>query len=67
MKLEIPETGVSVAELARALRGWLGAQRTIEGSLRETADGQIKLVAGLADHDSVSATGSVAQLEDLER
>ena len=67
VKLEIPETGVSVAELSRALRGWLGAQRTIEGSLRQTTDGQIKLVAHLAGNDPVSATGAPAQLEDLER
>ncbi|HEY5410776.1 MAG TPA: hypothetical protein VIJ94_08610, partial [Caulobacteraceae bacterium] len=67
VKLEIPETGVSVAELSRSLRGWLGAQRTIEGSLRQATDGQIKLVARLAGHDPVSATGAPAQLEDLER
>ena len=67
VKLEIPETGVSVAELSRTLHRWLGAQRTIDGSLRQTPDGQIKLVAHLADHDPVSATGSAAQLEDLER
>ena len=61
VKLEIPETGVSVTELSRALRGWLGAQRTIKGSLRQTPDGQIKLVAHLAGHDPVSATGPPAQ------
>ncbi|HEX4096677.1 MAG TPA: hypothetical protein VHX64_08105, partial [Caulobacteraceae bacterium] len=63
----IPETGVSVAELSRALRRWLGAQRTIEGSLRKTPDGQIKLEARLAGHDPVSAIGAPAQIDDLER
>ncbi len=67
VKLEIPETGISVTELSRALRRWLGAQRLIEGSLRQTPDGQIRLTAHLAGHESVSASGLLEQLEEIER
>jgi tetratricopeptide (TPR) repeat protein len=67
VKLEIPETGVSLAELSRALRQWLGAERTIEGSLRQTRDGGIELKAHLAGHDPVAATGAAGQIEGLER
>ncbi|HEY5411558.1 MAG TPA: hypothetical protein VIJ94_12610 [Caulobacteraceae bacterium] len=67
VRLEIPETGISLTELSRALRQWLGAERTIEGSLRQTPDGRIELKANLAGHDPVAATGPPGALEDLER
>ncbi len=38
-KVEIPETGVSVFELQRFLRQWLGHQTTMSGELYHTASG----------------------------
>ncbi len=67
VKLEIPETGMSVGELSRALRHWLGAQRIIDGSLRQLADGRLRLEAHLAGHDPVAAVGPATELETLEQ
>ena len=67
VKLEIPETGMSVGELSRALRRWLGAQRIIEGSLRQQTDGRLRLEAHLAGHDPVAAVGAPTELETLEQ
>jgi tetratricopeptide (TPR) repeat protein len=39
IKVEIPETGVSVGELERLLRRWLGHERSVGGELVRTADG----------------------------
>src|SRR6185503_9367544 len=38
IKIEIPETGVSVAQAWRILRGWLGHEHHLRGSLRLAGD-----------------------------
>lgn len=67
VKLEIPQTGVSVAELWRALRDWVGSERKVSGALRETADGNIELTARLTGHDTIAVTGAPADLERMEQ
>jgi len=67
VKLEIPQTGVSVGELWSAMRGWLGHERAVTGALRETADGQLTLIARLTGRDAVAVTGPPGGLDDLER
>ena len=66
IKLEIPETGVSVGEIGRLLREWLGRQRRIEGDLRQTADGKLLLTARMQGR-AFSASGAPAELEQLEQ
>jgi tetratricopeptide (TPR) repeat protein len=39
IKVEIPETGVSIGELNRYLRQWLGSQTSISGEVVRTAQG----------------------------
>jgi len=41
--VEIPETGISVAEAWRMLRDWLGHERHLAGSFRELGNGRIAL------------------------
>jgi tetratricopeptide (TPR) repeat protein len=67
VKLEIPQTGVSVAEMWRALRDWVGSERKVNGALRETADGKIELTARLTGHDTVAVIGAPGDLERMEQ
>jgi tetratricopeptide (TPR) repeat protein len=66
IKLEIPETGVSVGEIGRFLRDWLGRQRKVEGDLRQTADGKLQLTARLGGR-AFSASGAPAEIDQLEQ
>jgi len=67
VKVEIPETGVSVAEVWRLLRGWLGHERRLSGDLRQTGDGKIALTAHLAGGEAVTAIGPSDALDALEQ
>ena len=67
IKVEIPETGISITEAWRLLRGWLGHERHVTGSLRETGDGKIVLTANLDGADAVAVTGAPADLAALEQ
>ena len=67
IKVEIPETGVSITEAWRLLRNWLGHERHVSGSLRETGDGKITLSAMIDGEDVVSLTGTPSELPDLEK
>ena len=46
IKVEVPQTGVSIGDLMRALRGWLGHETHVGGDLEETADGVSLTVRG---------------------
>lgn len=65
IKLEIPETGISISEAWRLIRGWLGRERHVTGSLRE-ADGRIVLSASLDGLGAATASGTPAELPALE-
>lgn len=67
IKVEVPETGVSIGELMKLLRGWLGAERRVSGGLRQAADGGIVLTAWLDGHEAVKVSGAAGDLDDLER
>ena len=67
VKVEIPETGISISEVWRLLRDWLGHERRVSGSLKEATDGQIVLTAQLAGHDPVTAKGAPGDLDRLEQ
>ncbi|MHB8529454.1 MAG: tetratricopeptide repeat protein [Caulobacteraceae bacterium] len=46
IKLEVPQTGVSIGEIMRYLRGWLGHETHVGGDLVESADGVSLTVRG---------------------
>src|SRR6185437_11401916 len=67
IKVEIPETGVSLGQAWRYLRLWFGHERRLTGSLRDLGDGRIALTATLAGAASFTATGPAADLDKLEQ
>jgi hypothetical protein len=58
IKVEIPETGISIAEAWRILRNWLGHERHLSGSLRKTDDGKLDLTATIDGGIVLNATGT---------
>jgi tetratricopeptide (TPR) repeat protein len=58
LSVEIPDTGVSLAEVWRALRGWLGHERHISGNLRARPDGTLVLTATLDGGAPITVGGS---------
>jgi tetratricopeptide (TPR) repeat protein len=65
LKVEIPETGISINELARFLHRWLGHQTVLSGQLREEVGGQISIVLHVAGADPIVVRGSSADLDRL--
>jgi tetratricopeptide (TPR) repeat protein len=64
IKVEIPDTGVSIGEIYRFLASWLGHQTHITGEVYRTANG-IAVSAHVGNDDSAAFTGSDAELNDL--
>ncbi|HEX3672645.1 MAG TPA: hypothetical protein VHU87_00085 [Rhizomicrobium sp.] len=65
LSVEIPDTGVSLAEVWRALRGWLGHERHMSGNLRARPDGTLVLTATLDGGAPITVGGS--DLDALEQ
>lgn len=66
IKVEIPQTGISLAEAWRYLKLWLGNERHLSGNLRSLANGQVALAVSLDGADSYSFVGKPADLDKLE-
>jgi tetratricopeptide (TPR) repeat protein len=66
IKVEIPQTGISLSEAWRYLRLWLGNERHLSGHLRSLPDGQIALNVSLGGADSFNFTGKPGDLDRLE-
>jgi tetratricopeptide (TPR) repeat protein len=66
-KVEIPETGISLAEVWRYLKLWLGHERHLSGSVRPLADGKIALTASLGGTETFAFTGAPGELDALEQ
>ena len=64
IKLEIPETGVSVGEAYRFLRGWLGHETHVSGEVYRTATG-IAVTARLGSESGATFTGAQSELDAL--
>ncbi|MBV9548123.1 MAG: hypothetical protein JO256_00440 [Alphaproteobacteria bacterium] len=64
LKLEIPETGVSLSELDRFLRQKLGHDQHIGGEMVQTAAG-IALTARVGADGSATVTGAEAEMDNL--
>ena len=67
IKVEIPETGISIGEVWRYLRAWLGHERHLTGSLREAPDGRVALTASLEGTPAFVATGKPTDLPAMEQ
>ncbi len=64
IKVEIPETGVSIGELRQFLKDWLGHDIRISGEVYKTADG-IAVTARTAGDEGATFTGPQSDLEAL--
>jgi tetratricopeptide (TPR) repeat protein len=67
IKVEIPDTGVSITEAWRYLCNWLGHERHLTGSLRNTANGELELSADLGDGRTITETDQPGNLAKLEQ
>ena len=63
-KVEIPQTGVSVEELSRALRDWLGHETHVSGEVWPTATG-IAVTVRADANTGVTVTGAPTDLDKL--
>ncbi len=66
IKLQIPDTGVSIGEFIRSLHTWLGHQTRITGEVYRTPTG-LSVTARSGSDASPSFTGSDADLDSLIR
>jgi tetratricopeptide (TPR) repeat protein len=64
IKVEIPETGVSISELQRFLREWLGHDIRISGEVYRTATG-VAVTARTSGEAGATAQGSENDLDGL--
>ena len=62
IKVEIPDTGMSLGQVVRFLNGWLGHQMHLSGDLYETAD-SIAMTARIDDEPGQTFTGKPADLD----
>ena len=64
IKVEIPDTGMSVGELYRFLRGWLGHETHISGEVTATATG-LAVTARAGGNPGATFTGAEAELDKI--
>lgn len=64
-EVEIPQTGVSIGELQRSLRGWLGKETRISGVVYRMRDGQLAVTARTAGTAGVTFRGTEEELDGL--
>lgn len=67
VKVEIPDTGISLAEAWRYLKLWFGHERHLSGNLRTLQDGRVALSLSLGGADSFIVTGKAGNLDALEQ
>jgi hypothetical protein len=67
IKVEIPETGVSVGEMWRVLRRWFGHERHLAGNVRIMGDGKLALTVSMNGANAATFTGTSGELDRLEQ
>jgi tetratricopeptide (TPR) repeat protein len=67
VKVEIPDTGVSVAQAWRYLKSWLGHERHMSGNLRQLPNGHIVLTVTLDGDEAIVREGPPGDLDSLEQ
>ncbi len=65
LKVQIPETGISLDELERFLHGWLGHQTVVDGEVREETDGRIAILLHIPGAAPIEVRGPSDQLGQL--
>jgi tetratricopeptide (TPR) repeat protein len=65
IKVQIPETGVSIGQLDGYLRGWLGNETHISGEVYRDASGDVVLTARVGSDASPVFTGKEADFDAL--
>jgi tetratricopeptide (TPR) repeat protein len=64
IKVQIPDTGISIGEFNRYLRGWLGSETHITGEITRTASG-IAVTARKSGDDGATFLGKESDLDKL--
>ena len=67
IRVDIPDTGISLAELWRYLRAWLGHERPVSGNVREEASGHLALTVAMAGVPAFTLEGEHSDLSKLEQ
>jgi hypothetical protein len=67
IKVEIPETGVSLGQAWRYLREWLGHEHHLSGNLRLIGEGKIALTAAVDGETAAAVSGASGDLDKLEQ
>ena len=67
IKVEIPETAVSLGQAWHYLRLWLGHERRVTGNLRATDDGAIALTIALEGEQPLTLRGKESDLDKMEQ
>lgn len=65
IRIEIPQTGVSLGEIQRLFERWLGHQTAISGAISEETPGVVTLSAQVGGYGWVRVSGPVDQLDGL--
>ncbi len=65
-KIELPQTGVSLDDVQRLLRRWLGHETHLTGEVVQTATG-VRITARTGVGRTVTAEGSAEQMPELAR
>jgi len=65
LKVEIPQTGVSIGEIDHFLHRWLGHETLLTGEVRNEADGQISVGLHIAGADPIAVKGPAADFDRL--
>ena len=63
IKVDIPSTGVSIGDLNRHLRDWLGHQTRVSGLVETLEDGSLAVTVRVAGHPGHRFTGPAGTLE----
>ena len=64
LRVEIPETGISIGELARFLREWLGHETHVSGAVIRSATG-VTITASAGSDAFPALTGAESDLDGL--
>jgi hypothetical protein len=67
IRVEIPETGISLTQAWQYLRAWLGHERHLSGFIRALPDGRIAFAVSLDGSTVASFEGKPGELDALEQ
>jgi tetratricopeptide (TPR) repeat protein len=65
LKVQIPETGISVDELERFLHRWLGQQTVLSGEVSDEPGGQLAVILHVGSTQRIEVRGAGSDLDGL--